>query len=405
MKQKLLFIAGVFTLVISADLEARAQWVQTALRNGISGNCFAVNENDLFVGTDSGIFRSSDNGMDWLEVDSGFIGVNFVDNFQTSDGTLFAGTWGDGIYFSTNDGENWAKDSNGFPIYSEVTSFTSIGGSFFAGTTDSGVFRSTDNGKNWTYSGLDTINITSLVEFGSNLFAGTYGRIYLSTDSGASWHSADSGIVFGMIDGVSSFSAVGSNIFAGTNFGNIGSSGNGEVFLSTDSGASWNAVDSGLMCDNIFELVADGPNLFAGTCGGVFLTTNNGSSWAEVDTGFIFDNEFSGIFALTVSAGYLFAGVDNGIWRRPLSDFNQSGVAESTTLNSTLRIFPNPSSSSIQIMGGQPGEVHLFDLLGREVLTSSALPNGEGSLDVSHLSDGMYFLRLGKQSATVEILH
>jgi hypothetical protein len=72
---------------------------------------------------------------------------------------------------------------------------------------------------------------------------------------------------------------------------------------------------------------------------------------------------------------------------------------------STLRVFPNPASSTLQIMGAQSGEVHLFDLLGREVLTPAPLPEGEGIIDVSHLAEGMYFLRSGTQSATVEIMH
>ncbi len=81
------------------------------------------------------------------------------------------------------------------------------------------------------------------------------------------------------------------------------------------------------------------------------------------------------------------------------------GVAEggAAPAGSALRVFPNPASGVLQIMGGQPGTAHLFDLMGREALTPSPLPMGEGSLDVSHLLPGTYFLRLGGQSAKVEI--
>ena len=79
-----------------------------------------------------------------------------------------------------------------------------------------------------------------------------------------------------------------------------------------------------------------------------------------------------------------------------------ASVAESATANPSLRIFPNPASGNLQIMGEQPGEVHLFDLMGRERM--NAVSDGANTaLDVSSLEHGMYFLREGSESAKVEI--
>ena len=73
------------------------------------------------------------------------------------------------------------------------------------------------------------------------------------------------------------FAVNGSNLFAGTS---------GGVFLSTNNGASWVAVNTGLANTSINTLAVSGSNLLAGTFGGgVFLSTNNGTSWTAVNTG------------------------------------------------------------------------------------------------------------------------
>ena len=72
---------------------------------------------------------------------------------------------------------------------------------------------------------------------------------------------------------VTSLAVSGTNLFAGTG---------GGVFLSTNNGTSWKQVNNGLMDTNILSLAVSGTNLFAGTYGsGVFLSTNNGASWTQ----------------------------------------------------------------------------------------------------------------------------
>ncbi len=81
-----------------------------------------------------------------------------------------------------------------------------------------------------------------------------------------------------------------------------------------------------------------------------------------------------------------------------------SSVAEISNTNSGIRIFPNPATDALQILGGQAGTVHLFDLMGRERMNAN--DDGMGAmLDVSRLESGTYFLRLGNQSTKIEIAH
>ncbi len=70
------------------------------------------------------------------------------------------------------------------------------------------------------------------------------------------------------------------------------------------------------------------------------------------------------------------------------------GVSAAPNLSANLRAFPNPASGELQIMGAQTGEIHLFDLMGRERMSGTT--DGSGTtLDVSTLPSGMYFVSDG----------
>jgi hypothetical protein len=97
----------------------------------------------------------------------------------------------------------------------------------------------------------------------------------------------------------------------------------------------------------------------------------------------------------TVSGHYL-------VWSFEYSVYPASGVEQTTPAASGLTVFPNPASGELQILGDEIGTIHLFDLLGRERMVAN--DDGSGAtLDVSHLEPGTYFLRLGNQSAKIEI--
>jgi hypothetical protein len=77
-------------------------------------------------------------------------------------------------------------------------------------------------------------------------------------------------------------------------------------------------------------------------------------------------------------------------------------VERNIGLDEALHVFPNPTSDKLEILAGPSGEVHLFDLLGRERITT--IDDGTGAtLNVLHLEPGIYFLRIGRLSTAVEI--
>ena len=222
----------------------------------------------------------------WLQTNVPNIGPEWVYSFTVSGNKIFAGTGSNGVYLSTNNGSNWISANTGLPSV-QITSLVTSGDNIFAGTSHGtfgyGVFLSTNDGINWTpvNSGLpNSASIMSLAVSpgigGDKIFAGTYqDGIFLSTNNGSNWQNISNGLPPNM-PLVFSFAFSGVNIFAGTSSG---------VFLSTNNGSSWTLSGS----FHVRSLAIIGNNMFAGggTGSGIFLSTDNGSSWTSVNSGLL----------------------------------------------------------------------------------------------------------------------
>ena len=176
---------------------------------------FAESGNTIFTGTDNGVFTSNDTGKTWTV--SGLV-INDRFNIQihaisTKGNTVFAANkiytnHKDSVIFrSTDMGMNWTPLHSGFTDCTVAYSLATIDSTIFAGTgcapgtPNNGVFRSADNGDTWTAVGLQNSIIHDFAVSGGNLFVGTDSGVYVSGDLGNSWTSVDSGLT----DIVSSF--------------------------------------------------------------------------------------------------------------------------------------------------------------------------------------------------------
>ena len=109
-------------------------------------NLFAgTNDNCVHDQGGSGVFRSTDNGIYWTQVNSGLTDTN-VASLYANGTNLFAGTYS-GLFRSTNNGTNWVPA--GLGLTSTPVCFAGSEGKLFAGTA-SGVFLSTNSGTIWT---------------------------------------------------------------------------------------------------------------------------------------------------------------------------------------------------------------------------------------------------------------
>jgi hypothetical protein len=204
-----------------------------------SASSFAVDAGKILAGSGRHALVSTDSGKTWLATtlrDGGmFSGISSV---AVSGANLFVGSYRDGVFRSTNNGTNWVALNSGLPrLRNDSTAIVALnaltvcGGNLFAGTS-AGVFLSTNNGEYWTEvnSGLplspwDTTSIArvdAFAESGGSLFAGTSAGVFLSTNNGTTWTAANTGLPTnpsGSYPSVNCFAISGTSLFAGTRLG------------------------------------------------------------------------------------------------------------------------------------------------------------------------------------------
>lgn len=242
------------------------------------------------------LYRSGDNGQNWLAVTPFPTGSTFVRPLAVSDTNIIAGS--DNVYLSADNGQSW-RGGTGLPLPPNLNSLAISGTNIFVGTRANGVYRSTDNGNSWepANAGIGNSPINAIAASGTMLFAGTNGNgIFRSTDNGQNWVAVSSGLpdLFANVIFVS-----GANLFAG-----IGTFRG--IYRSTNNGNSWAEMNNGLPANTrVSAFAQSGSSVFAATSNGVFVSTNQGQSWMAVSTGL----PPSSAISIAVSGNRLFVGL------------------------------------------------------------------------------------------------
>jgi photosystem II stability/assembly factor-like uncharacterized protein len=247
----------------------------------------AVLDSDLFAATTTGVLRSTNKGISWDDADQGFIGSPTVLSAMGSE--LFLVTESDTAFRSTDLGATW----NAIPTLTDstVTSFANIGGMFFAGAGHSGIVFSTDSGLTWQRAanvGLFDSQyywdpyITALGVIGTNLLAAGDCDLFDSKDSGTTWDLFANIFPAAGINSADCFAFFNSKLFAGTG---------SNIYASTDAGKSWVTESADLNYMEVTSIQPIGNKIIAGTySSGLFISTDAGASWNSDDSGLVRTN-------------------------------------------------------------------------------------------------------------------
>jgi photosystem II stability/assembly factor-like uncharacterized protein len=351
--------AGIYGDGISVTSDGGDNW--TYINNGLTNSdvhsivCFYDNDVDTIIlagDSDGHIYRSKDNGISWVESDSGIQKYWNISAMVVCGKDLYTGT-SKGIYRSTNNGEFWSVSRNGLGnIGADVSSMAVKGTKIFAGLYGDGVFVTSDNGNNWTEinNGLSDLLIQSIAVAGNNLYAGT-------RSSGA--------------------------------------------FISSDDGMNWQQVNSGITDLNIKALIAVDTIIFAGCSNSIFYSTNHGVNWISID-----ECSNKGIISsLAISGSNLFVGTNKGVWKRSLSEIITSIDEKLKQLPSRFSLeqnYPNPFNPSTTIKFSLPKAsyvtLNIFNSLGQEVakLVSQYISAGTYTTlwKAVGIPSGVYFYRI-----------
>lgn len=354
--------------------------------SGVSCNTLTQKNTIIFANFDNGIYKSTNNGLNWMLSYSTPVKV-----LISNDSAVFGGNYY-GVIKSTDYGTTWQQTSlnNAF-----VWSMSTAGNKIYAGCVNPpgsfGVYKSFDNGMTWYLPNLTDIQVTSLVSSGAFVAAstGNPGRVYVSSNYGFNWSQT----LYPAESSIDCMAIKDSIIIAG---------GTSKVFISTNYGINWHIS----LIPNVVPLsifINDG-SIFVGTNYGFFLSTNYGLSWISKNEG-LENLNYQYINAICVNANYVFIGTFlYGVWRRPLNEV--IGITQNfynlPKFFSLSQNYPNPFNPVTNIKFDIPKsslvKITVYDQLGREVATlvNEQMQAGSYSVDwdASNFSSGVYFYRI-----------
>jgi len=264
-----------FTVMLSQT--AISQWTNYG-PYGCNPNSLAyINSTLISANSYSGVFFSSNNGINWYPVNIGVTPYMNANHVEVNNFNIFVGTNYNGIYKSTNYGINWIQLNNGIPSNASVNKITSDANRIFAAAGD--VYFSSDNGVSWVNrsNGLAPNNQRgALIIDGNYVYCGTNG-FYYTTDNGLNWVQSNNGLPSSPYISCLAKDSI-NNIIAGTSSG---------VYKSTNNGLNWQSMN---MVYGARSLMFKDNILYAGTDVGVYKTTNLGLNWSLKNNGFLNTN-------------------------------------------------------------------------------------------------------------------
>lgn len=252
-----------------------------------------TNPDVVYVAGNAGLHKSTDGGASWTNIRTDHVSDALLDPLTPS--TLYAGVWNSGIYKSTDAGATWTQLTNGVPTGSNADWIKlAMGLNGTDGTafllakmgTDSGLlYRSRNAGASWTqlpgtHHPASYNEWTSMVavdpENQNVLLAGGIG-VSRSTNGGTSFtaiggtHADHHQIVFSPTDSDVCYMST-----------------DGGVYRSTNNGASWTLASSGLIATQLYSMGASQTSallLGAGTQDQGIIRSDGSAAWTDTGAG------------------------------------------------------------------------------------------------------------------------
>ncbi len=358
----------------------------TARNTGLEGlwiNSVTQAGTDLYACSDSGVYKSTDNGAAWNQVYYiSALKFNYIYEMKKNQkGMIFLATIA-GLYRSTDNGTSWEQMNPGNEkMKSNVENFLIDSEDKILLNTPGGIFRSNDDGATWTQLGAGIIetNLGALLNPspGTLIAARNWGGMFVSYDSGDTWKQANNISITDLIlTGDGKFAAAVSSgaMFADSLTGEwrlsvkginelmfsfiysgkkdeghendiIAGGEGGIIYRSSDNGTTWNKVHK-MQSSSVTSIVRGKDHmLYAGSIwGGVVRSSDDGVTWTNANQG-LSDNDVrtlavdrdGNIYAGTFSK--IFKSTDNGAsWSSCLSQ-TQSVQCSTIVINSKNEIF------------------------------------------------------------------
>jgi photosystem II stability/assembly factor-like uncharacterized protein len=344
-----------------------------------------------------GILETTDSGASWITVNSDLREaappqIADLRNDPQNPGTLFARTAENGLFKSIDAGASWIAVNAGLPgpVFELPVSVLEVGTGVLYAVDPywEDIFHSADGGISWATS--LALDANGLVVRGARLeanalaldpgdprtiyMAGSYWQngsqigpthgVYQSTNGGASWSWAGSGLPVSSADQSQFIGSLAidpgnpGTIYAGTATQGLMARSSG-VFKTTNGGATWKAAGLGGGFSRVDILAIDPqhtetvyarailwPPDAAGCCGWLFKTTDGGTTWAAANSGL--PNYVTAFAIDPQNPGTLYVGTHAGVYRSVDGGANWTPVNDGlTSLSVTALAIDSQDSNTV----------------------------------------------------------
>ena len=256
--------------------------------------------------TGNGVFRSTDDGATWVNVEPNSDGSTARSLSNPS--VVYTADYCS-LYKSTDGGQTWNPTNNGCPFLGLTVGISPTDPNtvvLFYGSTE---YRSTDGGQTFPqtiaipwYAYYDGAGVVASPD--GSLYAVTGYGLYKSADAGLTWTQLGTGVLPSTLPGFALSTSNPSILYA--------SDGN-NVYKSTNAGLAWSEIGTGAGVNFLAVDPSNPQNIYGtGTGGlGVLISTDGGATWTP--TGALVDSEYESGIALNPSNGSeVYLGVDVG---------------------------------------------------------------------------------------------
>lgn len=305
-------LAGCWTGVYGSD-DGGLTWRYLSADVGVPhARTLLGTENDLLLGTGSGLYRWQADRQSWQVIPADFPsgGVMSLAQAASNPQILYGGTAGNGLYRSDDQGQTWRRlPSKGFGVPAVAVNPVDPAQVYLLAAWER-PYESRDGGQTWRdrWQGFSVTTETVTIAFEPTnpeiLYVGAELGLYRSRDGGP-WQAVATELAD---QSVLSLLAQGSKLYIGATRG---------LYLSLDQGDSvdlaWGQDLAGI---SVTALLADPTNarqLYAGTAyAGVYQSLDEGQTWQPISPAALAEEEINDL--AIGPAGGLFVATRAGVW-------------------------------------------------------------------------------------------
>ena len=385
--------------------------------------------NRLYVGSDGGVYRTSNSGATWENLNNGLEITQYyrISNFESNASKLLAGSQDNGTHQLT--GSNWVFEFGGDGMDNEVDPNNPLNlhlsyqfGNFFR-STNGGITYSSSINSNITGTTGAWVTPIKLDPSNSDIVYTAYDRVWKSTDAGVSWvdpsnsaltagkllyldiaksnsdclYTTDGQEIWRTLDGGSSWtmlSSISSPFISDwieidpTDQDRLWVTKGNSIYYSGDGGVTWTDFSTGLPSIPINTIVYDeGTNddLYVGTDLGVYFRDSVMSAWAPFNTNL--PNVIIEELDVIESTGKIRAATHGrGVWEADLVDDIPNLYCHSM---GTISINPNELSLNNIAIGNNGNSVVAASNLGYYLSTNTSITSSDHQISTD-LVDSIY---------------